>query len=105
MVMATNHLGASGFACASQDVCYHRSHTSIGIDWSAVQERWLFGRNVSLSEMEVLDRFRLMGELLGVEWLSELKMKPGFAPPIPHAMLMADKFLTLKNCVGVDKLL
>jgi hypothetical protein len=55
--------------------------------------------------MEVLDRFRLMGELLGVEWLSELKMKPGFAPPIPHAMLMADKFLTLKNCVGVDKLL
>ena len=74
-------------------------------DWKAIQEEWLLGQSISLSETEVLDRFGLIEELLGEAWLNALKVAPGLAPPILRAMLIAEKLAAVKDCVGVNAVL
>jgi hypothetical protein len=32
----------------------------MSVDWKAIQEEWLLGQTISLSETEVLDRFGLI---------------------------------------------
>jgi hypothetical protein len=75
------------------------------VDWKAIQEEWLLGQTISLSETDVLDRFSLIEELLGETWLNGLKVAPGLAPPILRAMLIADKLSAVKDCVGVGAVL
>jgi len=52
-----------------------------------------------------LERFGLLENLLGEEWLSEIKAQPGFAPPILRAMLMAEKLATVQGSAGVGELI
>jgi hypothetical protein len=77
----------------------------MSVDWKAIQEEWLLGQTISFSESEVLDRFRLVEELLGEAWLNALKVTPGFAPPILRALLIADKLSAVKDCVGIGAVL